>query len=81
MYPFELGINDMTVSNTSVSYIDLLLPVERDDQLHTSIYDKRNDVAIIHLRPPLAFYLTTYMIFSDLLLIRMFYSMGNATFQ
>ena len=32
-----------TESNTSASYLDLLLSIGRDGQLHTSIYDKRHD--------------------------------------
>ena len=30
-------------SNTSASYLDLLLSIESDGQLHTSLYDKRDD--------------------------------------
>ena len=43
MYPAELEIKDTTETNTSASYLDLLLSIGRDGQLHTSIYDKRND--------------------------------------
>ena len=43
MYPPELEIKDMTESNTSASYLDLLLSFGRDGQLHTSLYDKRDD--------------------------------------
>ena len=43
MYPVELEIKDTTESNTSASYLDLLLLIGRDGQLHTSIYDKRVD--------------------------------------
>ena len=43
MYPVELEIKDTTESNTSASYRDLLLSIRRDDQLHISIYDKRDD--------------------------------------
>ena len=43
MYPTELEIKDTTESNTSASYLDLLLSIERDGQLHTSLYDKRDD--------------------------------------
>ena len=32
-----------TESNTSAFYLDLLLSIRRDGQLHTSIYDKRDD--------------------------------------
>ena len=39
----ELEIKDTTESTTSASYLDLLLPIGRDGQLHTSIYDKRDD--------------------------------------
>ena len=38
-----LEIKDTTGSNTSASYLDLLLSIGRDGQLHTSIYDKRDD--------------------------------------
>ena len=43
MYPAELEIKDITESTTSASYLDLLLSIGRDGQLHTSIYDKRDD--------------------------------------
>ena len=43
MYPVELEIKDTTESNTSAFYLDLLLSIERDGKLHTSIYDKRDD--------------------------------------
>ena len=44
MYPAELEIKDTTESTTSASYLDLLLSIGRDGQLHTSIYDKRDDL-------------------------------------
>ena len=43
MYPVELKIKDKTESSTSASYLDLLLSIRRDGQLHTSIYVKRDD--------------------------------------
>ena len=43
MYPAELEIKDTTESNTSASYLDLLLSIESDGQLRTSFYDKRDD--------------------------------------
>ena len=43
MYPVEPEIKDTTETNTSAAFLDLLLPIVRDDQFHTSIYDKRND--------------------------------------
>ena len=43
-FPPELEIKDTTESNTSASYLDLLLSVGRDGQLHTSLYDKRDDL-------------------------------------
>ena len=43
MYPAELEIKDTTESTTSASYLDLLLSIGRDGQLHTSIYDKQDD--------------------------------------
>ena len=43
IYPAELEINETTESNTSASYLDLLLSIGKDGQLHTSLYDKRDD--------------------------------------
>ena len=43
MYSVELEIKDTTESSTSASHLDLLLSIGRDGQLHTSIYDKRDD--------------------------------------
>ena len=66
MYPAELEIKDTTECTTSASYLDLLLSIGRDGQLHTSIYDKRDDfnfhitnfpflwVVIFHHRRPMA---------------------------
>ena len=48
MYPPELEIKDTTESNTSASYLDLLLSIGRDGQLCTSLYDKRDDF-IFHI--------------------------------
>ena len=42
-YPPELEIKDTTESNTSASYLDLLLSIGRDGQLRTSIYEKRDE--------------------------------------
>ena len=43
MYPAELEIKNTTESNTSASYLVLLLSIRRDGQLRTSLYDKRDD--------------------------------------
>ena len=43
MYPAEFEIKDTTESNTSASYLDLLLSIDSDCQLRTSLYDKRDD--------------------------------------
>ena len=43
MYPPELDIKDTTESNTSASYLDLLLSIGRDGQLRTSLYDIHDD--------------------------------------
>ena len=42
MYPPELEIKNTTETNTSASYLDLLLSIGRDGQLHTYL-DKRDD--------------------------------------
>ena len=56
MYPPELEITDTTESNTSASYLDLLLSIGRDGQLHTSLYDKRDNFN---------FYITTFPFLSS----------------
>ena len=43
IYHVELEIKDTTESNTFASYLELLLSIGRDGQLHTSIYNKRDD--------------------------------------
>ena len=42
MYPVELEIKDMTESSISASYLELLVWIWREDQLHNTIYDKRD---------------------------------------
>ena len=39
----ELEIKDTTASNTSASYLDLLLSSGKNGQLHTSLYDTHDD--------------------------------------
>ena len=43
MYPAELETKDATESITSAYYLDLLLLIGKDGQIHTSIYEKRDD--------------------------------------
>ena len=43
IYPAELEIKNTTESNTSASYLDLLLSIGRDGRLPTSLFDKRDD--------------------------------------
>ena len=43
IYPAELEIKDTTESNTSASYLDLLLSIGRGGQLRTSLYGKRDN--------------------------------------
>ena len=63
MYPAELEIKDTTESTTSASYLDLLLSIGRDGQLHTTTSEMisisrsqsfRSWVVIFHHRRPLA---------------------------
>ena len=63
LYLVELQIKDTPESNTSASYLDLLLSIGMDGQRRTSINDKGDDFssditkkgAIFHLRPPVTF--------------------------
>ena len=48
MYPVELEIEDTTESNTSASYLELLLSIGRDGQLQPSIYDNKMEVQFPH---------------------------------
>ena len=43
MYPAELETKDTTESNTSASYLDLLLSIGMDGHLSTSLCDIRGD--------------------------------------
>ena len=43
MYPAELEIKDTAESNTSASCLDLLLSIESDGQMRTSLCDKSDD--------------------------------------
>ena len=43
IYSVELEIKDTTERSISAFYLDLLLSIGRDGQLHTSMYDKRDD--------------------------------------
>ena len=54
MYPIELEIKDTWESNTSASYLDLLLSIGRNSQLHISLYDKRDDFEF-HITNKLSF--------------------------
>ena len=46
MYPAELKIKDITESITSASYLDSLLSIWRDGQLHTSIFMTNEMISI-----------------------------------
>ena len=46
--PAELEINNTTESNTSASYLDLLMSIGREGQLRTFLYDKPDDL-IFHI--------------------------------
>ena len=43
MYPVNLLIKVKTESNTSAAYLELLLRIGRNGELHPSIYDKSNE--------------------------------------
>ena len=74
MYLAELEIKDTTESITSSSYLDLLLQIGRDCQLHTSIYGKRDDfnfhiTNFPFLSSNIRSYISAYTIHSGLLLV------------
>ena len=88
MYPHELEIKDSTESNTSASYLDLLLSIHRDGQLSTSLFDKRDDFNFhikLSVHPIFSrlwrYYLTTHPIRQGLLFLWMFYSEDSVTFR
>ena len=43
IHPVKHDIKDTTENKTSASYLDLLLLIVREGQLHTSIYNKRDE--------------------------------------
>ena len=43
IYPDELEIKDTTESDKSASYLDILLKIDSNDRLTTTLYDKRDD--------------------------------------
>jgi hypothetical protein len=42
-YPDELQIKDITESDKSASYLDILLNIDSNGRLTTTLYDKRDD--------------------------------------
>ena len=43
IYPVELDIKNTTDSTNSSSYLDLLFSIDEQENLHTKLYDKRDD--------------------------------------
>ena len=91
MYPAELEIKDTTESNTCASHLDLLLSIESDGQLRTSLYDKRDDFNFhitnipflssnIASSPAYGVLSHSYTVCQSLLLLWMFYFKGSTTF-
>ena len=92
MYPAEIEIKDTTESNTSASFLDLLLSIESDGQLRTSLYDKRDDFNFhitnfpflssnIPSSPAYGVFISQLIRYARaFLLLWMFYSKGCATF-
>ena len=82
MYPAELEIKNTTVSNTSSSYLNLLLSIGKDGQLLTSLYDKLSVPEQQHsiFARLWRFYLTAHTVCQGLLFLCMFYSKGGTTF-
>ena len=93
MYPAEFETKNTSESNISASYLDLLLSIGKDRQLHTSFYDKHDGFKshitnfpflsgkIPSLPAYCVFNLTAQTICKTLLLLQMFYSEGDATFK
>ena len=92
MYPADFEIKDTTESITSSCDLDLLLSIGRDGQLHTSLYNKRDDYNFHIINVPFlgsnitsspaydVFYLEVYPIRPGFLLVWMFHSEGQAIF-
>ena len=53
IYPIELDIKDTTDTDTSASYIDLHLEIDREGRLRTQLYDKRNDFNFLIVNFPI----------------------------
>ena len=54
IYPEELEVKDNTESDKSASYLDILLNIDSNGKLTTSLYDKRDDFDFT------IFYVVTY---------------------
>ena len=91
IYPAELEIKDTMESNNSSFYLDLLLSIRRDDQLHTSLYNKRDNFNFhitnfrflstnIPSSPAYGVFISAHTVCQGLLLLWMFYSKGGPTF-
>ena len=94
MYLTEFEIKDTTDRNTSTPYLDLLLSIGRDGQLHTSLNNKRDDFNFHITNFPFlrsnipsspaykwCIYLTSHTVCQGLLLFLMFHSESDATFM
>jgi hypothetical protein len=51
IYPDELEIKDTIESDNSASYLDILLNIDYNDRLTTSLYDKRDDFHFANRQP------------------------------
>jgi hypothetical protein len=51
IYPEEFEIKDTTASDISASYLDILLNIDSNSRVTTTLYDKRDDFifAIVNL--------------------------------
>jgi hypothetical protein len=58
IYPDELEIKDTTESDKSPSYLDILLYIDTNGRLTTSLYDKRDDLTL--QSSTFLFYVVTY---------------------
>jgi hypothetical protein len=53
VYPDELEIKDTTQSDNSASYLDILLNIESNERLTTSLYDKHTMILTLRSNIPL----------------------------
>jgi hypothetical protein len=77
IYPDELEIKHTTESDKSASYLDILLNIDSNGRLTTSLYDKRDDFDFATVNFPLTCLWCVHLPLEHVLRIRTFQNEAN----